>query len=199
MTTPTGVNPNLKNCRTPDRLRIIDLFYPHRVDPFVPIEDVAGTVGELVTEGKVLPTLAELGIGFVPFGSLGNGFLTGTVDTTTTFADGDIRRSHETPVEDTEYRPLLLGLQQRIEALDGLPNPSHEPAAALGCGDPDRHRGQRAARPRWSMRHPSVQVGHLAGLLVLQASIDAESRTDLVQPLIHLGHFLLFIHRILQF
>ena len=92
MTTPTGVNPNLKNCRTPDRLRIIDLFYPHRVDPFVPIEDVAGTVGELVTEGKVLPTLAELGIGFVPFSPLGNGFRTGTVDTTTTFADDDIRR-----------------------------------------------------------------------------------------------------------
>ena len=199
MTTPTGVNPNLKNCRTPDRLRLIDLFDQHRVDPFVPIEDVAGTVGELVTEGKVLPTLAELGIGFVPFSPLGNGFRTGTVDTTTTFADGDVRRSHETPVEDTEYRPLLLGLQQRIEALDGLPNPSHEPAAALGCGDPDRHRGQRAARPRWAMCHPADQVEHLGGDLGLQASIDAESRTDLVQPLIHLGHFLLFLHRILQF
>lgn len=115
------------------RTDFIDLFYQHRVDPNVPIEDVAGTVGELVAEGKVghfglseasvatiraanatfpvtavqseyslwtrdpeaevLPTLAELGIGFVPFSPLGKGFLTGTVDTTTTFAEGDIRRS----------------------------------------------------------------------------------------------------------
>ncbi|MFI5713432.1 aldo/keto reductase [Kribbella sp. NPDC051620] len=109
----------------------IDLFYQHRVDPDVPIEDVAGTVGELITAGKVrhfglsepaaatiraahavqpltavqseyslwtrdpedevLPTLAELGIGFVPFSPLGKGFLTGTVDTSTTFTDADIR------------------------------------------------------------------------------------------------------------
>ena len=114
------------------RTDVIDLFYQHRVDPNVPIEDVAGTVGELVAAGKirhfglseasattiraahatfpvtavqseyslwtrdpeaeVLPTLAELGIGFVPFSPLGKGFLTGTVDTTTTFADDDIRR-----------------------------------------------------------------------------------------------------------
>lgn len=113
------------------RTDVIDLFYQHRVDPAVPIEDVAGTVGELVAEGKVrhlglseaaagtirrahavhpvtavqseyslwtrdpepevLPTLAELGIGFVPFSPLGKGFLTGTVDTGTTFAPGDIR------------------------------------------------------------------------------------------------------------
>ena len=114
------------------RTDVIDLFYQHRVDPDVPIEDVAGTVGELVAEGKVrhfglseasaatirqahavfpvtavqseyslwtrdpetevLLTLAELGIGFVPFSPLGKGFLTGTVDTSTTFADDDIRR-----------------------------------------------------------------------------------------------------------
>lgn len=113
------------------RTDAIDLFYQHRVDPDVPIEDVAGTVGELVAEGKVrhfglseasaatirrahavfpvtalqseyslwtrdpeaevLPTLAELGIGFVPFSPLGKGFLTGTVDQTTSFADGDVR------------------------------------------------------------------------------------------------------------
>ncbi|WP_251152914.1 aldo/keto reductase [Cellulosimicrobium sp. Marseille-Q4280] len=111
----------------------IDLFYQHRVDPAVPIEDVAGVVGELVQEGKVahfglseagastirrahavfpvtavqseyslwtrdpetevLPTLAELGIGFVPFSPLGKGFLTGTVSPSTTFAEGDIRRT----------------------------------------------------------------------------------------------------------
>lgn len=118
---------SLKRLRTD----VIDLFYQHRVDPDVPIEDVAGTVGELVAEGKVkhfglseasaatiraahavhpvtavqseyslwtrdpeaevLPTLAELGIGFVPFSPLGKGFLTGTVNASTSFAEGDIR------------------------------------------------------------------------------------------------------------
>jgi aryl-alcohol dehydrogenase-like predicted oxidoreductase len=113
------------------RTDVIDLFYQHRVDPDVPIEDVAGTVGELVAAGKVrhfglseasaatirrahavhpvtavqseyslwtrdpeaevLPALAELRIGFVPFSPLGKGFLTGTVDTSTRFAEGDIR------------------------------------------------------------------------------------------------------------
>jgi len=110
---------------------VIDLFYQHRVDPDVPIEDVAGTVAELVQEGKVrhfglseagastirrahavhpvtavqseyslwtrdpepevLPTCAELGIGFVPFSPLGKGFLTGTVAASTEFGAGDIR------------------------------------------------------------------------------------------------------------
>ncbi|WP_405962126.1 aldo/keto reductase [Streptomyces sp. NBC_00723] len=109
----------------------LDLFYQHRVDPEVPIEDVAGTVGELVQEGKVrcfglseasaetirrahsvhpvtavqseyslwtrdpepevLPTCAALGIGFVPFSPLGKGFLTGTVDASTSFMTGDVR------------------------------------------------------------------------------------------------------------
>lgn len=109
----------------------IDLFYQHRVDPDVPIEDVAGTVGELVAEGKVkhfglseagaatirrahevfpvtavqseyslwtrdpepevLPTCAELGIGFVPFSPLGKGFFTGTVAPDASFGAGEIR------------------------------------------------------------------------------------------------------------
>jgi aryl-alcohol dehydrogenase-like predicted oxidoreductase len=109
----------------------IDLFYQHRVDPAVPIEDVAGTVGDLIAEGKVghfglseaapatirrahavlpvaavqseyslfhrspeqdlLPVLAELGIGFVPFSPLGAGFLTGTITRSTTFESGDFR------------------------------------------------------------------------------------------------------------
>jgi len=109
----------------------IDLFYQHRVDPDVPIEDVAGTVGALIREGKVghfglseagvetirrahavqpvtalqseyslwwrepeeevLPTLEELGIGFVPFSPLGKGFLTGKIDETTTFDSTDFR------------------------------------------------------------------------------------------------------------
>ncbi|MEU1216697.1 aldo/keto reductase [Streptomyces sp. NPDC005790] len=109
----------------------IDLFYQHRVDPSVPIEEVAGTVRELIQEGKVkhfglseagadiirrahavqpvtavqseysmwwrepeqviLPTLEELGIGFVPFSPLGKGFLTGTIKEDTKFAENDIR------------------------------------------------------------------------------------------------------------
>jgi len=109
----------------------IDLFYQHRVDPEVPIEDVAGTVKELVAEGKVkhfglseagvqtirrahavqpitalqseyslfwrgpeaelLPTLDELGIGFVPFSPLGAGFLTGKIDENTKFDPTDFR------------------------------------------------------------------------------------------------------------
>jgi aryl-alcohol dehydrogenase-like predicted oxidoreductase len=113
------------------RTDVIDLFYQHRVDPAVPIEDVAGAVGELVAAGKVrhfglseagaetirrahatfpvsavqseyslwtrdpepevLPTCAELGIGFVPFSPLGKGFLTGTVPASTEFPVGDIR------------------------------------------------------------------------------------------------------------
>lgn len=112
---------------------VIDLFYQHRVDPEVPIEDVAGTVSELVKAGKVrhfglseagaetirrahavhpvtavqseyslwtrdpepevLPACAELGIGFVPFSPLGKGFLTGTVSSTTEFAEGDVRNT----------------------------------------------------------------------------------------------------------
>ena len=115
------------------RLKIdtIDLFYQHRVDPEVPIEDVAGTVKDLIAEGKVrhfglseagvqtirrahavqpvtalqseyslwwrepeqqvIPTLEELGIGFVPFSPLGKGFLTGKIDETTTFDSTDFR------------------------------------------------------------------------------------------------------------
>ena len=115
------------------RLKIdaIDLFYQHRVDPDVPIEDVAGAVKDLIQEGKVkhfglseagvqtirrahavqpvtalqseyslwsrnpeaevLPTLEELGIGFVPFSPLGRGFLTGKIDENTTFDSSDFR------------------------------------------------------------------------------------------------------------
>jgi len=120
---------SLKRLRT-DR---IDLFYQHRVDPDVRIEDVAGEVKDLIAEGKVkhfglseagaatirrahavqpvaalqseyslwwrepehevLPTLEELGIGFVPFSPLGKGFLTGTIDDKTTFEPTDFRNS----------------------------------------------------------------------------------------------------------
>jgi len=109
----------------------IDLFYQHRVDPNIPVEDMAGAVKELIREGKVkhfgmseagavairrahavqplaalqseyslwwrepeaeiLPTLEELGIGFVPFSPLGKGFLTGAIEASTAFAKDDFR------------------------------------------------------------------------------------------------------------
>jgi len=115
------------------RIETIDLFYQHRVDPKVPIEDVAGAVKDLIREGKVrhfglseagvqtirrahavqpvtalqseysiwwrepeaviLPLLAELGIGFVPFSPLGRGFLTGQIDGHTTFDSKDFRNN----------------------------------------------------------------------------------------------------------
>ena len=115
------------------KVEAIDLYYQHRVDPDVPIEDVAGAVKELIGQGKVkhfglseaaadtirrahavqpvtavqseyslwyrepereiLPTLTELGIGFVPFSPLGKGFLTGKIDDTTTFDSSDFRSS----------------------------------------------------------------------------------------------------------
>jgi aryl-alcohol dehydrogenase-like predicted oxidoreductase len=122
-----SVEGSLKRLRTD----VVDLYYQHRVDPNVPIEDVAGAVKELIAQGKVkhfgmseagvrtirrahavqpvtavqseyslwwrrpeeelLPTLEELGIGFVPFSPLGKGFLTGTIDEKTTFVSSDFR------------------------------------------------------------------------------------------------------------
>ena len=133
-----SVNASLKRLRTDT----IDLLYQHRVDPNVPIEDVAGTVKELIAAGKarhfglseagvqtirrahavqpvtavqseyslwwrepeqaILPTLEDLGIGFVPFSPLGKGFLTGTIDESTTFESSDFRNT--VPRFDTEAR-----------------------------------------------------------------------------------------------
>lgn len=121
------VEASLKRLRTD----VIDIFYQHRVDVNVPIEDVAGTMKDLIKEGKVkyfglseagaatirrahtvcpvtalqseyslwwrepekeiIPTLEELGIGFVPFSPLGKGFLTGTINEKTTFDKSDFR------------------------------------------------------------------------------------------------------------
>jgi aryl-alcohol dehydrogenase-like predicted oxidoreductase len=147
----------LKRLRT-DR---IDLLYQHRVDPNVPIEDVAGAVKELIREGKVshfglseagartirrahavqpvtalqseyslwtrgpeaeiLPTLEELGIGFVPFSPLGKGFLAGKIDETTTFDARDFRNTvpRFTPEARKANRALvdlLAGIGERKKA-----------------------------------------------------------------------------------
>jgi aryl-alcohol dehydrogenase-like predicted oxidoreductase len=139
------------------RLRVdtIDLLYQHRVDPAVPIEDVAGTVRDLIAEGKVrhfglseagvrtirrahavqpvtalqseyslwwrepeaeiLPTLAELGIGFVPFSPLGKGFLTGAIDASTEFVAGDFRNTvPRFSAENRAANEALVAMMRRL-------------------------------------------------------------------------------------
>jgi aryl-alcohol dehydrogenase-like predicted oxidoreductase len=137
------------------KVETIDLFYQHRVDPDVPIEDVAGTVRDLIAQGKVkhfglseagvqtirrahavqpvtalqseyslwfrepeaevLPTLEELGIGFVPFSPLGKGFLTGKIDEQTTFDKSDFRNivPRFTP-ENRQANQAVVDLLRRI-------------------------------------------------------------------------------------
>lgn len=133
----------------------IDLFYQHRVDPTVPMEDVAGAVRDLIAAGKVrhfglseagagsirrahavqpvtalqseyslwtreieaeiLPTIAELGIGLVPFAPLGRGFLTGTIDQTTQFEANDFRAGNPRFTEEARAANL-----QVIAVLDAI-------------------------------------------------------------------------------
>ncbi|KPV53828.1 aldehyde oxidase [Kouleothrix aurantiaca] len=139
------------------RIETIDLLYQHRVDPDVPIEEVAGTVKELIQEGKVrhfglseagvqnirrahavqpvtalqseyslwwrepeaeiLPTLEELGIGFVPFSPLGKGFLTGAISASTTFDTSDFRNTvPRFSEENRTANQALIDLVGRIAA-----------------------------------------------------------------------------------
>ena len=142
-------------------LKVIDLYYQHRVDPQVPIEDTVGAMADLVRAGKVrylglceaapatirrahavhaitavqteyslwsrepeeelLPTLRELGIGFVPYSPLGRGFLTGQIRRAEDIAEGDFRRN--APRFQGENLQHNLGLVDEIAAL----------AAAKGC------------------------------------------------------------------
>lgn len=142
-------------------IETIDLFYQHRVDPNVPIEDVAGAVKELIAAGKVkhfglsepgvttvrrahtvqpvtavqseyslwwrapevelFSVLEELGIGFVPFSPLGRGFLTGKIDASTTFDEGDIRStvprfSPEARTANQSVVDLLAAIARRKQA-----------------------------------------------------------------------------------
>ena len=146
------------------KVEAIDLYYQHRVDPDVPIEDVAGAVKDLIQQGKVkhfglseaaagtirrahavqpvtavqseyslwyrepereiLPTLEELGIGFVPFSPLGKGFLTGKIDDTTTFDSSDFRSSvprftAENRKANQSLVDLLQSMAQRKHATPG--------------------------------------------------------------------------------
>ena len=142
---------SLKHLKT-DR---IDLFYQHRVDPDVPMAEVAGAVRDLIAEGKVkhfgmseagvgsiraahavqpvaalqseyslfwrepekeiMPLLEELGIGFVPFSPLGKGFLTGKIDETTQFGEGDFRAI--VPRFEAENRKANMALVERVGQL----------------------------------------------------------------------------------
>jgi len=144
----------------------IDLFYQHRVDPNVPMEDVAGTVRDLIQEGKVkhfglseageemirrahavqpvtalqseyslwwrepeqsvMPTLEELGIGFVPFSPLGRGFLTGAIKEDTKFEGNDIRNS--LPRFETEALQANLAL---VELLGEIADNKHATRAQI--------------------------------------------------------------------
>jgi aryl-alcohol dehydrogenase-like predicted oxidoreductase len=139
------------------KVEAIDLYYQHRVDPEVPIEEVAGVVKDLIQEGKVkhwglseagvktirrahavqplaavqseysmmwrspeeelLPTLEELGIGFVPFSPLGKGFLTGTIDKNATFVESDFRSIvPRFKPENLEANQVLVELIKKIAA-----------------------------------------------------------------------------------
>ena len=137
------------------RVEAIDLFYQHRVDPEVPIEEVAGAVQDLIREGKVkhfgmseasaqtirrahsvqpvaavqseyslwwrepeaevLPTLEELGIGFVPYSPLGRGFLTGKINETTTFDQNDFRNTvPRFSAENRKANHAMIGLLEEV-------------------------------------------------------------------------------------
>ncbi|MCO6360436.1 aldo/keto reductase [Roseivirga pacifica] len=137
------------------RVDVLDLFYQHRVDPNVPIEDVAGTVQDLINEGKVkhfgmseagadtirrahtvqpvtalqseysmwtrqhereiIPAIEELGIGLVAYSPLGKGFLAGKIDSSTKFADGDIRNVLPRYTEEArQANQALLDLIERF-------------------------------------------------------------------------------------
>ena len=170
---------------------VIDLFYQHRVDPDVPIEDVAGTVKDLIPAGKVkhfglseagantirrahavqpitavqseysiwtrdpepevLPTCEELGIGFVPWSPLGQGFLTGKIDASTKFESSDFRamfprftrEAREAnlalvdllkQIADERMRPRTnrTGMAACAEALDRADSRNHESTSAGG-------------------------------------------------------------------
>lgn len=165
-----GVNSRPENIRAVaedslKRLRVdvLDLFYQHRVDPNVPIEDVAGTVRDLIKEGKVthfglseagaqtirrahavqpvtalqseyslwtrqhereiIPTIEELGIGLVAYSPLGKGYLTGKIDETTQFAQGDIRNTLPRYTEEARVanKALLDLIQQFADRRNATP------------------------------------------------------------------------------
>ena len=199
------------------RTDTIDLFYQHRVDPDVPIDDVAGTVGELIAEGKVrhfglseasaetirrahavhpvtalqseyslwtrepeasvLPVLAELGIGFVPFSPLGKGFLTGTVDQSTPFTEGDIRGT--IPRFSEENRAANQELVREVAAL----------AAAKDASPGQIALAWLLAREPWIVPIPgtrrTARIAENAGSTAVALSADEMSALDQLATRVH--------------
>lgn len=199
------------------RTDTIDLFYQHRVDPDVPIDDVAGTVGELIAEGKVrhfglseasaetirrahavhpvtalqseyslwtrepessvLPVLAELGIGFVPFSPLGKGFLTGTVDQSTPFTEGDIRGT--IPRFSEENRAANQELVGQVAAL----------AAAKDASPGQIALAWLLAREPWIVPIPgtrrTARIAENAGSTAVALSADEMSALDQLATRVH--------------
>ncbi|HEX5145350.1 MAG TPA: aldo/keto reductase [Mycobacterium sp.] len=195
---------------------VIDLFYQHRVDPKVPIEDVAGTVGELIAAGKVrhfglseagagtirrahaicpvtavqseyslwtrdpepevLPTCAELGVGFVPFSPLGKGFLTGTVSQTTEFSSGDVRNT--IPRFSAENVAANQALLDRVGSL----------AAAKGCSTGQIALAWLLAQHPWIVPIPGTRrrerVDENAGATAVALSADEVAGLDTLAALV---------------
>lgn len=163
---PEHIKQAVENSLKRLKVEAIDLLYQHRVDPNVPIEDVAGAVKELIQEGKVkhfglseagvqtirrahavqpvtalqseyslwtrtpekevIPTLEELGIGFVPYSPLGKGFLTGKMDESTTFDSSDFRST--LPRFTTE---ALKANQALIDLLGSIAEPKEATPAQI--------------------------------------------------------------------
>ncbi|HEL5055975.1 TPA: aldo/keto reductase, partial [Stenotrophomonas maltophilia] len=200
---------SLKRLRTDH----IDLFYQHRVDPNVPIEDVAGTVRDLIAEGKVghfglseasaatvrrahavqpvaavqseyslwwreperelLPTLQELGIGFVPFSPLGRGFLTGTINAETTFEADDFRNT--VPRFEVEARRANQALVDRIGAI----------AAARGATPAQVALAWLLAQADWIVPIPGTTKVHRLeeNLGAVELQLSSEERQRIAQAL----------------
>jgi len=200
---------SLKRLRT-DR---IDLFYQHRVDPNVPIEEVAGAVKELIREGKVghfglseagvetirrahavqpvtalqseyslwwrepekeiLPTLEELGIGFVPFSPLGKGFLTGAIDEKTSFTKDDFR--NVVPRFTPEARKANQVLVDQLDAI----------ATAKGATKAQVALAWLLARKPWIVPIPGTTKIHRLEENLRAAGLDlsAEERARIEQAL----------------
>ena len=224
---------SLKRLRTD----YIDLFYQHRVDPNVPIEDVAGTVKELIREGKVkhfglseagvknirrahavqpvaalqseyslwwrepeeaiIPTLEELGIGFVPFSPLGKGFLTGAIDAGTTFASDDFRNTvprfaHGGPEgqpadrrcdrqdrggKESNAGPGGARLAAGAEALDRADPRHHQAASPRG----EYRRGRRRALGGGSAQHRERRLGDPGAGRALLAAAGGPDRPLMIR------------------
>ena len=191
------------------RLETIDLYYQHRVNPDVPIEEMAGAVKDLVEAGKirhfgmseaaadtirrahavqpvtaiqseyslwwrrpeaeVLTACAELGIGFVPFSPLGKGFLTGTVDTTTTFAANDLRS--QIPRFSGEALEHNLALVEEVKTI----------AAAKGCTPGQIALAWLLAQQPWIVPIPGTTKLHRLeeNLAAADVTLTADELADL--------------------